>query len=94
MLSSNLTFEDVLNSGGVIIILDRNPDNFVEVSGSYQGTNAIQIGIRVNHRVVSVHTHILDGSGEFTLANLANIVQIERSEPDSLNRREIRLVYN
>ena len=89
--NSNFTIEDLMNSRNVNIILDSNPDNFVEVSASYLGTNAIQIGIRVNCRVVSTQTYILDAHGEF---NLANIVQIDRSEPDNLNRREIRVVYN
>ena len=57
------------------MILDSNPDNFVKVSASYLGDNALQVGISVNCRTVSTQTYILDARGQF---NLANMVQIER----------------
>ena len=88
--NSNFTIDDLMNSRSVNMILDSNPDNFVKVSASYLGDNALQVGISVNCRTVSTQTYILDARGQF---NLANMVQIERSDL-TLNRRQIDIIYN
>ena len=72
------------------LVLDNNPNNFVEVYATFHGLNALNVSFYVNNMCVKVIHHTLDSEGNFTLSN---IVEIRRHKLNEDNQM-VEIVYN